>query len=118
MINYRELKQLRSMARKSLPDSCTITRATKTSDSQGGFTTVWATQASNVACKLSEKSAVVATDGGQFVVKSGMYLTLEYDGPIASGDRIEHGGLTYEVISVGNDKSWQVLLRCEVKRID
>lgn len=117
MITSAELTQMRVDILDLLPDTCALLTVTHSSDGQGGNTDTWGTATASVACRLDQKKASEVIVSAGVRPFSGWMLTLPYNTTINEQYRIEHGGNTYNVISVDGDKSWSVTIRAEVDRV-
>lgn len=93
---------LRNAAAGFRPDTCTIQRATETSDGDGTSAS-WATLASGVTCRLSRigQGGNEALGAGGAVRAIGQRrIKLPAGQDVRASDRIVTGGVTYEVVDV------------------
>lgn len=94
---------LRNVAASFRPDTCTIQRATETSDGDGTSAS-WDTLASGVSCRLSR----FGQGGGSEALGAGMAvrasaqrrIRLPAGQDVRTSDRIVLNGVTYEVVDV------------------
>lgn len=101
----------------ALPDTCNILSVTQTADGQGGFTDAWGTASASVACRLDQKTGMEAQAGGAIQPFSSWVLSVPQATTLTTDHRVEHGGQTYNVISVDDDGSWQVVKRAQLERV-
>lgn len=117
MLDADELSSMREVGSESLPDLCSILRATPTPDGRGGTTDVWVAAYSNVPCRMAPTitgSSSAATEdniAGRVAGENVWLLTLEWDQDIKSSDRVLFDGRTFEISYIGADRSWQILKR-------
>jgi hypothetical protein len=117
MLPTADLTQMRSDLAQLLPDTCAITTGTTTVDSSGGWSMTWGTTIASIACRLDPKQGLERIIGGAIQPYHGYVMTLPYNATIATNNRVVHGGIEYNVISVDQDKSWPVCTRVELERI-
>lgn len=92
------LTPLRARADRFLLDTCEIDYPTRTSDSEGGWTTSWTARGTAIACYLEAKGVADVSPSGD-VLKTFTEFTLYIDsaGTVVEGDRVILGGSTYGV---------------------
>ena len=101
----------------ALPDTCNILAVVETSDGQGGFTDSWGTASASVSCRLDQKTGMEVQAGGAIQPFSSWVLSVPQATSLTTDHRIEHGGNTYNVISLDDDGSWQVVKRAQIERV-
>jgi head-tail adaptor len=107
-----ELNQMRvSIEELTLPDVCNVLSLTRTADGQGGWTEAWGTAIASVACRLDARGGREALSADAIQPFSQWMLTLAHDVTVTAQNRIEHGGYTYNVVSLNTDASWQACKR-------
>lgn len=106
-----ELARMRATADKALPDSCTIRRATLTSDGMGGQTQTWANTAT-VACRLMPRNTQPAemAVAGRLTNANGWIITLPYATDVTEKDVIAIGSRSFEV-DKAQAHSWEISRR-------
>lgn len=102
-----------------LPDTCVIMLAGTAQmviDDGGGWSEVpTVASAGTVACRVDP----IKTNSGQLLTTQQMQellpvqyrLTVPYDAPLAANCKIVHEGLTYQVLELETDHSWNVSKR-------
>jgi SPP1 family predicted phage head-tail adaptor len=101
-----------------LADTCNILTLTYTADGQGGFTEAWGTSLSGVSCHIRPMKGFEMLSGDGIQVFHRYILTLPYDTAISEANRVEIGGVAYNVMMPpDNGKSWNLDLRLEVERV-
>ena len=111
MLTATELTDMQAVAEEALPDTATIQRKTRTADSIGGATVVWATLAT-VACRIASAggSPQERLAAERLSPRSVYRITLPAATDIKAADRIVIDSSTYEVLGalVG---SWETAKR-------
>lgn len=100
---------MRAIFRPLLIDTVVTKRATRTSDGASGFVTTWNTVLASLKCRVYQANSAPK----EFKNTSGVLDPSEYRMvcdvcDILRGDRVEHSGSTYEVLTlypVKDDKS-------------
>lgn len=110
MLSATDLTFLRSQQTSALPDTCTISRKTLTSDGAGGYTESWATVGSSVACRLAVERTAEMVLADRIVHEGGFVITLPYGADVTPKDRIVVGARTFEVTGYASG-SWQTAMR-------
>ncbi len=120
-----ELADIRADVNELLPDTCTIQQVSTTQDAIGAADRSYATRAANVPCRLDPVPSVTLTGSEavsrmkNYIVTKGQFvLTLANDATIEETDRVIHGGVTYSIKHVDDDKSWQAAVRCVMETIE
>lgn len=98
MLTDTELTDMQTIAESALPDTATIQRKTRTADSIGGATVVWANLAT-VACRFtpaggSPQERLIAQ---RLSPRSVFRITLPAETDVRAADRIVIDGQTYDV---------------------
>lgn len=114
-ITAAELVCLREGITASWPDTVHITRATRTSDNAGGFTTSWATVATvagKVQPDLTQPAEPVAGDRQSSVQR--WWVRLPHGTDVTTRDRLVVGTRTFEVVGVIGGHSLELfrMTRC------
>jgi hypothetical protein len=116
-----DLAAMRTQMTAMLPDTCTLLSGTLTSDGMGGGTMVWGTASAGVACKLARVVNVRnsgAVIGGQIQYESGWTLHVPYNQAIAPGQRVVVNGGTFEIESVHDIHSWNMLRNALMRQLE
>ncbi len=124
ILTNTELAAMRVDVAELLPDTCVIYFGTTVPDGQGGGTVAW-TADGTAACRLDSVASGRSNGmGGRLsqlatalVPQSGWTLTVLWDTHIRELAQVVHGGNTYTVTSVDDDKSWPVVLRAHLERV-
>jgi hypothetical protein len=117
-IDSSMLAAMREAIEDLLPDVANILTVTNAADGQGGVTQTWATSCANVRFRLDMESGSEPISGGGVSVPFTRYKgSLPYDTTIASGNRIQHLGITYAVTSINTSQSWQAVLRVDLEKV-
>ena len=121
-VTSAELELIRSdIEGLTLPDTCSLLTLTQTADGQGGFTDAWGTATASVACRMDRPSGRFLSEEEQFAAGirpfSRYILTVAHDTTLTEQYRVEHGGNTYNVISVTDDASWMGARRAILERV-
>lgn len=120
MLNATELASMRATTEEFLPDTCSISRATPSSDSMGGFTSSWANVATSVPCRYSPTLPSTSSEqdvSGKLTSETDWVVTLPYDQDVLVTDRIVIGSRTLEVVNLDVPRSWQVTKRVSCKEL-
>ena len=121
MLSARELALMRQTVAGGLPDLCTVKRLVLSPDGQGGYTETWSTVYSSVPCRLKpagQGTRAGVQPGGQWHVASAWTLTIRYDQPLSTGERVVMGGDTFLVLGVDDDQSERVHRQAYLRRLD
>ena len=121
MLSAKELAAMRATVSGGLPELCTVKRLLLSPDGQGGYTEAWSTAYDNVPCRLKpagQGSRSGLQPGGQWHVASAWTLTVAYDQPLSTGERVLFGGETYVVLSVDDAASERVHRQAYLRRLD
>lgn len=107
-----------SMAAQALTDTCTILRASRASDGEGGYTTTYPTHLSNVPCSIGQpggEDEAVIGEGVRSVVSYVVRVAVGTD--IGADDRIVIGTATYEVVAA-LDRTHEAVLRLACREVE
>lgn len=120
-----ELADIRSDVSDLLPDTCTIEQVSTTVDAIGYPTRSYSNRATNVACRLDPVESITLTGSEHvsrfknYLITEGQFiLTLPHNTTIQETDRVVHNSITYLVMHVDDDKSWQASVRCVLNTIE
>lgn len=121
MLEAADLAYMRESIAELLPDTCNILSVTETADGQGGISQTWGTASASVSCRID-----VIRDPRMDELRAGAsvrnfqatFLSLPYSATVTVSNRVEHGGLTYNVVSTNTDQSWIAVKRVELERIE
>ncbi len=113
-----EITQMRAdLQDVALPDTCIILTGTAVSDGQGGETRTWGTTTTGVKCRVDHLTGMEAVFGGALKPFAGYNLTVPYNTALTQANRVEHGGVTYNVSEVDTDKSWALFKRAKLEKV-
>src|SRR5512140_2882804 len=116
-LTQSELDDMRAAVLDLLPSTVNVLSVTRTSNGAGGFTEAWGTVTANVSCRLDFVNGSEGILGASRQPFAGYMLTMPYDTAITSDNRVEHGGLTYAVITDNADQSDLIVKRVQVQRV-
>lgn len=119
MLTSDELTAMRATQAEALPDSCTITRATLSSDGAGGQSEGWDTSAT-VSCRLGRlgQSGEERAIAERLAAMTPFVVTVPTGTDIRPEDRIAIGGRTFEVVAVLATGVWETALRVAVTEVE
>lgn len=120
-LDTARLTGMRADLAKMLPGTAIIQAATTAADGRGGFTETWAAVAGGtVACRLDPFPSAQQIDvaGAQEAQRTMYTLTLPWNAPIETGNRVSVAGTIYDVRNIYGTNSWAVSRRATVTRID
>lgn len=114
-----QLTRMRAEAENLLPDSCTIQSVVNTNDGAGGWTEAWPDVAT-VACRLDPIIARtrVEIEAAREARTTIYQLTVPWDTNITGENQVVHEGVVYQVAEVHPVRSWRVVLRAIVIRVE
>lgn len=121
MLSAKELAGMRATVAGGLPDLATVKRLMLTPDGQGGYSEAWSTVYESVPCRLKPAGQGTRSGtepGGQWHVASAWTITLAYDQPLSTGERVIIGGETYLVLSVDDAGGERVMRQAYLRRLD
>lgn len=99
MLSDADLEAMRTDLEVSLPDTATVQRRSRSSDSMGGSTVAWPTVAT-VACRIAPRQGVEGDSDGHWQTTDGYRITVPWDADIRPTDRLIVGPLTVDVSHV------------------
>jgi SPP1 family predicted phage head-tail adaptor len=111
-----ELDRLRADIADLLPDTCVISGVSYASDGAGEWIPTWAA-AGTVDCRVDPSNGIETLAGGAIQSFHRYTLTLPYDAPITTANRVIIGGTTYNVISVTAGDSWKLDTRAQIEKL-
>ena len=117
-LTARELAQMQADIYDLLPDLCDILSAAYTADSEGGFTEAWGTATAGVHCRIDYRSGRETMTGGAIQPYNKAVLSLPYNTPISTTNRVKSGDYTWAVKSLNDGQSWQAVKRAELERVE
>jgi len=117
-LTARELAQMQADILDLLPDTCDILSVAYTADSEGGFTEAWGTATAGVYCRIDYRSGRETMTGGAIQPYSKAVLSLPYNTPISTTNRVKSGDYTWAVKSLNDGQSWQAVKRAELERVE
>lgn len=113
MLAGTELTGMQNTLQASLPDTCSIRRASVLPDLMGGQDETWTDIATGVACRVSPHIRSRAEEGiigGAVRASADWTVTLPKGQDVTERDRIVSGGRTFEVKQVVR-RSWELCRR-------
>lgn len=118
-LSSAQLAQMRAQAASLMPDTCSIQSVVVTSDGEGGQVETWSTVAT-VACRLDIMPARTRTEmEAAREARTTFYrLTVPYDTALTVESQVVHEGVAYQVGEVHPRRSWEVVLRATLVRVD
>lgn len=116
MLSAAELTQMRADLVTLLPDTCNILSVSLAPDGQGGMTETWGTAYASVSCRLDPIRGSENVTAANLQDFHAYQLTVPYDTTLTEQNRVVHGGVTYNIVTVGADKSWPISRRARVER--
>ena len=117
LLQGMDLDYMRAETVRAMPDTVDIQRQSRELDGQGGFVISWAEVYQNIPARLASRGGSETTESGRLDTQLDYTLTVAYDQPIESDDRVVHSSGAYEVQSVDTGKSWTLSSRCQMRRI-
>ena len=113
-----ELTDIRSAMEATLPDTCTITYRTPTTDGAGHTIQTETSRGTAIACRFAPAGAGDFSGISQEQLREGAMwiVSLAYDQMVALSDKATVGGRNYEVIGINTDESEVFLKRVKVTR--
>lgn len=111
LLSSAELTSMRAVHDGTLPDTCTVERATGTQTDIGEGVPSWATLASSVACRLAPNTEREQDLGMRSVAVGEWVLTVTHDQDLVAGDRVVVGARTFNVLGVTEGRSWGLCRR-------
>lgn len=87
-----------TLSARALAHRCTITRASKTADGQGGHTETWSTVATGVECRMVNTPGLGQPEmHGRMAAEPETTLYVRQAVDLAEGDRVNVSGALYDV---------------------
>lgn len=117
-LSTAELAQLRADAEAYMPDTCTIQTVTRTADTMGGWTEVYADTYTLVPCHIWQLSGTERDVAGRMSEVTGWVLNVAHDQALTPTMRVIHGGNTYQVNDINEDGSQKLHRRARLTRIE
>lgn len=99
MLSDADLEAMRAELETSLPDTATVQRRSRSSDSMGGSTVTWPT-VSTVACRIAPRQGIEGDSDGHWQTTGEYRITVPWDADIRGTDRLVIGPLTVDVSHV------------------
>lgn len=110
-LSAADLSQMRDDIELLMPDTCTIQSLTLASDGQGGQTETWGTALASAACRLDFIRGDETLTSGAIQPYTTVMLSLPYNTVITTENRVVHDSVTYNVTSVNDGQSWNIVKR-------
>lgn len=110
------LAQMRADVANMLPDTCVI-HAPSTGSVSGGRPVKTYAAAGTVACRVDPLKSGVALEtelANREDTDLMRQLTVPHDTTLLQDYRVVHGGVTYDVIQLDYDHSWNVSVRAKI----
>ena len=120
MLSAAEVAAMRSVQAQALPDTCTISRKSSSSDGRGGQTVSYTPYATGVPCRLGRAgsgSGSETIDAEKVQQKTPWVVTFEYDQDVRNTDCIVVGTRTFEVVNGEPHEAWTTALRVQVEEV-
>jgi hypothetical protein len=114
-----ELADIRAAVTAAFPDTCTIKNRMET-NVKGSVTDTWPSDSyTGVACRLMpvQRGSRLQVFGEKTLASAEYVLTVSHDQAIVPGDRVVHGGVTYEVLKVHVGHSYRTACRAALARV-
>lgn len=106
---------MRTEAATALPDTCSVSRLTRTPDGRGGYTDAWNAIATGVACRISPNTRLAALPEqqgrpGQLGAYAPWRVKLPANQDVTVRDRIVSASFLHplEVTAVSGPRSWEI----------
>jgi hypothetical protein len=116
----RHLAKMRRTANRLLPDMATILRRELVDDGAGGEEAVY-NPIGTTKCRFSAPDIKTRIKdqmtGGRIQSNEGFLMSFPHDADVQETDRLAINGNTYDVISAGDKRSFEVNKRFIVKRV-
>jgi len=117
-LTAKELAQMRADIEDLMPDTCDILSVAYTSDGEGGMAETWGTATAGVHCRIDYRSGRETMTGGAIQPYNKAVLSLPYNTPISTTNRVKSGDYTWAVKSLNDGQSWQAVKRAELERVE
>lgn len=113
------LAKMRADVLTMLPDAVTVQRVTTTTDSAGFTSESWATVETTVGrVDPINRQTSVALVAEREARRLYYQLTLPHDTTCLSSDRVQIGGITYEILQLSSNHSWNVSTRALIAVVE
>ena len=113
-----ELVDIRKDVDDLLPDTCTIRKVATVTNNIGSPVRTFTDRATSVSCRFDPVESLslvgeerVSSMKNYIITEGQFHLTLKNGETIEETDQVVHGGVTYDVVHVDDDKSWQASVR-------
>ena len=117
MLTTSEIAAMRTVAEQALPGTAIIQNGTLTSDGGGGYTEAFQPRTGGtVACRVAPLTGTEREEGDRISADADYVITLPAETTVETDDRIETGGVTYNVVAV-RDRAWEVTRRVEAEKV-
>jgi Phage head-tail joining protein len=123
VVSTGEIAAARADLASMLPDTCTIQRATDTSDGGGGQTTGWPEVAADVPCRLTPATGATAGNnatrlaGDRLSDQTTHLVTFPAGFDVRQGDRITVTDRTYQAVLIGDGGNWELARHVEARPV-
>lgn len=112
MLSTDELTAMKTTLNASLPDTATVYRLTRTSDSAGGYTEAWAAVGSAVACRISPAGTGAERQvAAKLAAVAPWVITLPAGTDVTAKDKVVSGSRTFHVLAILAARSWEISRR-------
>ena len=103
LLSSADLTSIRQTVLDSLQSSCTVTRATTSSDGAGGTSKTWSSVAGISKCRVSPLTQSARLIAERLSVVDGMMITFPYDAGVMIDDRVTVGSVVYNIVGFENE---------------
>ena len=120
-LTARELAQMQADINdllESTNTTCDILSVAYTADGEGGMAETWGTATAGVHCRIDYRSGRETMTGGAIQPYNKAVLSLPYNTPISTTNRVKSGDYTWAVKSLNDGQSWQAVKRAELERVE
>lgn len=100
-----DLASVRATVLDSLQSSCTVTRATSSSDGLGGTNKTWSTVSGISICRVSPLSTNARVIAEKLSIIDGVSITFAYNAAVLIGDRVTVGSDVFTILGFENESS-------------
>lgn len=116
LLDTSTLTDMRAAQAEAMPETVLVKRLTNTTDSQGGYTRTWATNATTTG-RISTTAGQERKLGDKIVAMGDYLVTVPYTVDVTAKDRLVIGSRTFEIVHVMDKESWETARRCVCKEL-